>query len=167
MNLLLKNKFFKPFLVTLALIYWLATSEAQGAANSPVSYRDALSDASSIAQLNTNWNVMRCSGASMEPFYSSDSILVVDKVKVADLRIGMIAVYRDADGDLVAHKVIEANSSQAWAKGVNNTHRDPTPITADNLSGVVFTVLHTSGQSSAGDMAMVNSLPIVFGKTYE
>ena len=158
--------FLKPLIVTIALIIWLAGVTAKGATNSSVSYERALADAARIVQSHQNWEVMRCAGISMEPFYGQDSIVLVDKVDIADLRSGMIAVYRDADGVLVAHQVIEATSSQAWGHGINNKQRDPDPITADNLSGVVFTILHTSGQPGAGVLAQADTLPVVHGKTY-
>lgn len=158
--------FFKPLIITIALIIWLSGASAKGAINSPVSYEQALTDAVRIAQLNQDWEVMRCSGTSMEPFYGKDSIILVDKADISELRSGMIAVYRDADGVLVAHKVINATSSQAWGQGFNNKHRDPDPITADNLTGVVFTILHTSGQPDAGALAQADILPVVYGKTY-
>ena len=157
--------FFKPLIITIALILWLSGATAKGSINSSVSYEQALDDAVRIAQSNQNWEVMRCAGTSMEPFYGKDSIVLVDKVDISDLRSGMIAVYRDADGVLVGHKVIDATSTQAWGQGVNNDNRDPDPITADNLSGVVFTILHTSGQPEAGALAQVDTLPVVYGKT--
>lgn len=166
MNIKPITELIKSVLFTIALVFWYSEIKAEGATNSSVSYEMALADAARIAQTNQNWEVMRCAGVSMEPFYGQDSIILVDKVDISDLRSGMIAVYRDADGVLVAHQVIEATSSQAWGQGVNNKQRDPDPITADNLSGVVFTILHTSGQPVAGILAQADTLPVVHGKTY-
>ncbi|KAF0093500.1 MAG: hypothetical protein E1N59_2769 [Puniceicoccaceae bacterium 5H] len=94
----------------------------------------------------------------MEPFYGGNSLLIVQQADTTHLQPGMIAVYRDAAGDLVGHQVLRTGE-KIEAKGANNAVVDPSPITDANLVGIVVGMMHASGTAA-------NDLQVVNGKRY-
>lgn len=144
----------------------IAITSLNGAMNAtaPVSYEKALSDANKVAALNDSWTVMRGAGDSMTPLYGENSVLVIDSVSYDSLKTGMVAVYRDATGELVAHPV-KGQTGEGWvAKGINNRTDDPGLVNAENFVGVVFGVLNASSAPSIA--SNVDALPVVYGKKY-
>ncbi|MDP0500402.1 MAG: hypothetical protein Q7P63_09905 [Verrucomicrobiota bacterium JB022] len=129
-----------------------------GAPVSSVSPEQALSDAEQLASLRPDWSVFQAAGNSMEPFFGSNSLLIVQAVDTASLRPGMIAVYRDAEGDLVGHQVVSIGA-EILAKGANNAVIDPTVVRADNLVGIVVGMLHAADTQTT-------ALQVVHGKRY-
>lgn len=125
---------------------------------SSVPATQALRDAEMLASLRPDWQVYQAAGDSMEPFFGGNSLLLVQTARVESLQPGMIAVYRDAEGDLVGHQVVQAGA-EVVAKGANNTDRDPATITEANLVGVVVGMLHAADP-------VASSLPTVHGKRY-
>lgn len=142
----------------LALIL-LATS-LHAAPQSAVSPAQALQDARQVVQARADWTLYRGAGDSMNPFFGENSLLLVAPISFPALQPGMIAVYRDATGSIVAHRVVSRTPGEAIARGFNNPADDPHTISADNLIGVTAGFLHAS--------APVNddSLPVAWGKRY-
>ena len=139
----------------------LAACAYAAAPTSPVPYAVALAEAQKVAALNPAWTVMRCDGDSMTPYFGDASLMLVQPSRVSELRPGMIAVYRDAAGDLVAHSVVKVDASGATLRGFNNTRNDPDVVTDANLAGVVFGFLHSAGGDDATSAA---ALPLAVGK---
>lgn len=146
------------------MVGWVVpvSATAVNTQSTPVSYRQALADAERVASLHPDWIVMRTAGDSMAPHYNDNAILLVAKADFNSLRPGMIAVYRDAEGDLVGHPLVTLNENGWVAKGPNNGISDPTLVTPENFLGVVFGVFHSAG----ADARIGNHLPMVVSKRY-
>lgn len=81
--------------------------------------------------------VLKGQGRSMEPLYRDNTVLVVQPVPFARLERGMSVVFRTKDNRSVTH-VLVARAKNGWrTMGLNNAHYDRTPVTADNLQGIV------------------------------
>jgi hypothetical protein len=109
---------------------------------------------------HAGWTLYRGAGDSMLPHYGENSLMLVAPATVAGLRPGMLAVYRDAAGDLVGHMVTAASTVAANTRGVNAGRTDPEAIVADNLVGVIVGIFHTRADGTAAE------LPVVIGKRF-
>ncbi len=151
--------------ILLSVVVMTVLSALQAAAafapQSSVSFRKALADAESVAALNAGWSVMKAAGDSMNPHFGDSSLLLVDQVSFERLQSGMIVVYRDAQGDLVGHRLIEKTANGWVARAANSTKNDPVCVTAQNFVGVVFGALHYSPETAGSA-----DLPVVYGKRY-
>jgi signal peptidase I len=105
-------------------------------------------------------------GESMEPQINNNTLLLLASATYAELRPGMTVVYRDASGDLVAHRVIEQTPDGWVSKGLNNGSVDPQKVTAQNLQGIVFGYVHY--QDGADELAVQGAkLPqVAYAKRY-
>lgn len=84
------------------------------------------------------------SGNSMLPLYKDHTVIVTRRIAVSELRAGMTAVYLGDAGRPVAH-VLVARTRDGWvAMGVGNAECDATPVTEDNLLGVVVRAFEPS-----------------------
>ena len=130
-------------------------------------YKKAIRDAEKVAELSESWRVMRGVGNSMLPLYGENSVLLVEMTDFEYLGAGMIAVYRDAKGDLVAHQV-RGRARDGWiTQGINNRREDPSPVTTLNFVGTLFGVLNASeGASSLSASEATSKYPVVYGKEY-
>ncbi len=54
----------------------------------------------------------------------------------------MIILFKDSEGDLVIHKVMEVNAEGIVTKGSNNLKKDPRMVTTDNLIGGLVATFH-------------------------
>lgn len=125
----------------------------------------AINDAQKVAALKTRWEVMLADGDSMSPHYGECSVLVVDKLPYRQLREGMVAIYRDSKGDLVGHLVLKKETDGWVMQGANNDNPDSDLMTKDNYVGILFGVLNSAGDDSAGlHLAETLKLPTVIGK---
>jgi hypothetical protein len=77
------------------------------------------------------------SGDSMLPLYRDHTVVVTQRVALADLRAGMTAVYFGDAGRPVAHVLVEKTPDGWVAMGVGNAKCDSTLVTGENLLGVV------------------------------
>jgi len=77
-------------------------------------------------------------GDSMLPLYRDRTVLVVQTVKIGDLRAGMTVVFVGDRGALVAHRLLEKTLMGWRAMGVGNDEADRTRVRRDNLVGVVL-----------------------------
>jgi hypothetical protein len=136
-----------------------AVFSANAAPKSSASFEKALQDAEMIASLSPEWSVQRTSGVSMGDFYGDNSLILVQKATIEDIRVGMMVVYRSAEGELISHKVAEHNGDSLGTIGISNWSMDPFPITSDMIVGTVFGVFHTSG-APVGDIYTSNGQPL-------
>jgi signal peptidase I len=137
------------------------------APSSDVPLADALVEARAVAALNPHWEVLAVQGSSMEPQFGDSSLLLVGAATFDDLRPGMVVVYRDATGDWVAHRLIQRTADGWVAKGYNNANNDPGLVTAKNLRGVVFGLVHY--QTNAASLAQLPSADrptVAYAKKY-
>lgn len=137
----------------------VAVSSLSAAPKSSAPFEKALRDAEMVASLNSAWSVKRTSGSSMGDFFGDHSLIIVQAAKLVDIRVGMMVVYRSAEGELISHKVIAHNGDSLRTTGVANWSADPEPVTGDMLVGAVFAVFHTSG-APAGPVVASNGSPI-------
>jgi signal peptidase I len=134
---------------------------------SSVPYAQAVADAQRVASLHPQWQVLKVSGESMEPEFGDASLLLVSRADMDMLHAGMVAVYRDATGDLVAHRLIAPTANGWIVKGLNNDRPDPGVVTAQNLLGVVFGVLHyQDGSENLAAANTVTSPELAYAKRY-
>lgn len=145
----------------------VAVAPLTAAPRSSAPFEKALRDAEMVASLNPAWSIQRTSGSSMGDFFGDHSLIIVQAAKLADIRIGMMVVYRSSEGELISHKVIAHNGVSLRTTGVVNWSADPEPVTEDMLVGAVFAVFHTSGAPSGPALASNGStIPTAFCKSF-
>jgi phage repressor protein C with HTH and peptisase S24 domain len=120
---------------------------------SNVAYQRAVLEASLVALQREGRFVAQIDGASMLPFFGPDSVAVVQRITPDRLRVGMIAVYENAAGEKVAHRVVEQTPAGWRVQGHNNPRADSTLVTGANLLGVVYATFHTAGRPRGGDLS--------------
>ena len=151
-------------LITLSLT---AVFSANAAPKSSAPFAKALQDAEMIASLSPEWSVQSTTGDSMGDFYGDNSLILVQKASIEDIRVGMMVVYRSPEGELISHKVAAHNGDSLGTIGVSNWSMDPFPITDDMIVGTVFGVFHTSGAPSGQVLASNGQpLPTALCKTF-
>ena len=104
-----------------------------------------LSDAHKVAVRHADMQVLRIAGTSMLPFFGDGSVVIVKKIDATNLRVGMVVVYLNRFGETVAHRLISAGPQGWTAQGYNNAEADSTPVTDENLLGVVYATFHSNG----------------------
>lgn len=153
------------FAVLTACLFVVSGLSAAPKSSAPFS--KALQDAEMIASLSSDWSVKRTSGNSMGDFFGDNSLIIVQKAALSDIRVGMMVVYRSSEGELISHKVIGHNGSSLSTTGVANWSVDPEPVTEDMLLGAVFAVFHTSGAPVGPALASNGSaIPTALCKTF-
>lgn len=132
---------------------------------SNVAYQRALLDAQLVALQREGRFVAQVDGTSMLPFFGPDSLAVVQRIAPERLRVGMIAVYRNAEGETVAHRVVEATAAGWRVQGHNNPRADSTFVTGANLLGVVYATFNTAGRPRSDEFAALSlsALPTILG----
>jgi phage repressor protein C with HTH and peptisase S24 domain len=81
--------------------------------------------------------IVRGTGNSMRPLYTSGTLLVVKPVAFEELARGMSVVFRQ-DNRNIAH-VLVAKTKDGWrTTGVNNRRNDYMSVNADNIRGVII-----------------------------
>lgn len=95
----------------------------------------------------------------MGDFFGDNSLILVQKASIEEIRVGMMIVYRSPEGELISHKVAEHNGDSLKTIGAANWSMDPFPITNDMIVGAVFGVFHTSG-APTGDVYASNGQPL-------
>ena len=144
-----------------------AISNLSAAPKSSAPFAKALKDAEMIASLSSDWSVKRTSGTSMGEFFGDNSLIIVQKASLSDIRVGMMVVYRSSEGELISHKVIGHNGSSLRTTGVTNWSVDPESVTEDMLLGAVFAVFHTSGAPAGPALASNgSSIPTALCKNF-
>lgn len=127
-----------------------------------VSPAQALEEARQIVADRNGWSIYRGDGHSMAPRFDATHLLIVKEADFGNLQPGMIALFRDAEGDLVAHTVSQCDDTGFTTRGLNNRRSDPVRIPGEALLGVLIGTL-------AADAAIPEAypLPTALGKTYE
>lgn len=116
--------------------------------------RCPLEDASSVAVLNANWNIMRAQGNSMEPLIRHGDVIIVSGFSFEDLKPGMIALFSDDSGEFVLHRVELEEAMFFRTRGLRNRRLDPGELSPTNLKGVLVAVLRRApGMCAASDCA--------------
>ncbi len=163
------SHYLSKFVSTIAAVTFLGLSSLQAApaGKTTISYEKALSDAVKIAGMKNSWSVMRGAGNSMVPLYGENSVLVVEKASFTKLSAGMVVVYKDSEGSLVAHPLTGKTGSGWVAQGINNRGVDPEKVNEENYVGVIFGVLNASeGWQESGAEYSAEQIPLVYGKTF-
>ena len=132
------------------------------APRSNVGFRSAFFDALLVASQKEGRFVVQMGGESMLPFFGLGSLAVVQPLDPAQLRPGMIAVYRNRDGEFIAHRVIGHTDAGWQVRGLNNARADSEPVNGTNLQGVLYATFHTAGPAQ-GLAASLATLPLVLG----
>jgi len=143
--------------VLLALFGALLTAGASP--KSSASFEKALSDAEMLAGLNPAWSIHRTTGDSMGDFFGDNSLILVQEASLAEIKVGMMIVYRSTNGELISHKVVQHNGDNLRCIGTSNWNMDPEPITGDMIVGTIFGVFHSAGAPQGGVVAS-NGRPI-------
>lgn len=136
-------------------------ASAQKAPSSGVPFATALAEAIWLNEMNPRWDIYRGDGDSMYPHYGSHSLLLVKDTPIDAIRAGMMVLYIDAEGDRVAHLVDRVEGSQLRTRGAHTKEVDPTPVSQENLLGIVIGVMH-----SARNSPIETSVPVALGKRY-
>lgn len=161
----MRNTFYYLALVSLlSIVLFAGNAHAMWNAEAPrsgISISMAAEESARITSLNSGWTIYRADGDSMHPHYGANSLLIVREVAVSELRKGMIVLYRDHEGDVVGHTVADVNAHGVRAKGTYTENLDPTPITGENIVGVVLGVMHASSESK-----VLAEKPLALGKRY-
>src|SRR3954464_2594803 len=124
----------------LAIAGLACVGNAALAASNPVSgvsVVTALNDARALTANRTDLKVLRVEGNSMLPFFGPGAVLVVKTIPAEKLREGMVVVYTNRFSETVAHRLVALTGAGWTASGYNNNANDTTPVTANNLVGVV------------------------------
>lgn len=124
---------------------------------SSVSLSVALKDAHRLAALKGD-KVVRVSGTSMLPYFGDGSVLVVREAAPEALRAGAVVVYKNRFGELIAHRV-EGRTEAGWTvRGANNSDRDSTLVTAENLVGAVYATFYSDPSVAVGEFALTDAV---------
>lgn len=132
-----------------------------------VSIDRGVSDAIAVAARNGEATVMRAEGDSMLPFFGKGAVLVVRPLVVEWVRIGMIVVYRNNEGERVAHRVT-GETAEGWVvRGYNNDRDGSIRVTAANLEGVVYATFYANGRWTSPEImaAVAGGAPVVRAAT--
>jgi signal peptidase I len=135
---------------------------AYGATMAPLSIDRAGSDAMAVAARSGEATVMRAVGDSMLPFFGNGAVLVVRPLGVERVRTGMIVVYRNNDGERVAHRVT-GETAEGWVvRGYNNDRDDSTRVAAANLEGLVYATFYSNGRWTSPEImaAVAGGVPV-------
>lgn len=161
------SRYLRVFVTIAAVLGGAVCAQAQGlvATRSNVTFSRALADATQVVAMKEGRWLARTAGDSMLPFFGADSITVMQRIASERLRPGMIAVYRNRDGEQVAHRVVEHTGAGWRVQGYNNDRADSTLVNDDNLLGVVYATFHTAGIPAEDSVtqALAAAVPVVLG----
>ena len=150
--------------LSLAALFVALTAVSQAhvvpAPASPVAIRDALTDAQALARTHDGARVMKIAGTSMLPYFGDGALVVVTPIDEAKLRAGMLVVYRNRFGEIIAHRLVARQDSGWQIKGYNNDQPDSTLVTDANLLGVVYATFYTSRPSVPAVQLAATTVPV-------
>ena len=109
--------------------------------NSPrpiaVARQEAWRCAEQVAARHDGSFVVRGDGLSMAPLYPSGTVLVIERVSYDKLKRGATVIYRNKEGQPIAHLLV-AQSRNGWrAAGLGNEDIDDEFVGPENLLGIV------------------------------
>lgn len=102
-----------------------------------VAPQDAWRFAERYAATRAGCEVVVGRGDSMLPLYRDGTVLVLERMEMADLQPGMTVVFIGDSGRPVAHTLVEKTVRGWRAAGLNNGHRDETFVRSRNYVGTV------------------------------
>jgi hypothetical protein len=109
--------------------------------NSPqpiaVARQEAWRYAEQVAARHDGSFVVRGDGLSMAPLYPSGTVLVIERVSYDQLKRGATVIYRNKEGQPIAHLLV-AQSRSGWrTAGLGNEDIDDESVGPENLLGIV------------------------------
>ncbi len=129
----------------LVLVACLAGCESSSAKNadvtpptSPLGGNEALKAAMELQDAGGGRQAGLGRGGSMEPLYDENSVLVISPIDFMDLERGMHVAYRNSQGKMVVHELIQRDGNGWIARGLGNDSQDRDRVTVYNLVGVVY-----------------------------
>jgi signal peptidase I len=144
----------------LAVLTAVSQAHVTTAPASPVLIRDALADAQALARTHDGAKVMKIAGTSMLPYFGDGALVVVQPIEESKLRAGMLVVYRNRFGEIIAHRLVARQDSGWQIKGYNNDQPDSTLVTGANLVGVVYATFYTSSSSVPVGQLAATTAPV-------
>ncbi len=121
------------------------TSEPDTAPSADVTVDEAWSDAKAIAGREPGRVPVVGTGASMQPVYGENTMLVITPIKFEELKEGMTVAYVNRSGVRIVH-VLEQKVSGGWrVRGFNNELEDSELVTPGNLIGVIYASINYDG----------------------
>ena len=126
-----------------------ATSEPDTAPSANVSVDEAWHDAKTVADRGPGRVPVVGTGASMQPVYGENTMLVITPIAFEELKAGMTVAYVNHSGMRIVH-VLEQKVSGGWrVKGLNNELQDSELVTPKNLIGVIYASFNYDGEEPA------------------
>jgi hypothetical protein len=113
------------------------TAEASSPRPEVIAARDAWRLAEALTAAKPDHEILLGRGGSMLPLYPDGTVLVVQRLPMAELRAGMTVVFIGDRGRPVAHALVEKTFFGWLAKGLNNAEADRTRVRTDNYLGTV------------------------------
>lgn len=123
---------------TAALRYSPDAVAAMSPAPEVVKPFEAMTLAKAYVDTHAGTDFLVGSGNSMLPLYKDQTVIVLERIEVSQLKAGMTAVFIGDQGRPVAHVLVKKTLDGWIAMGVGNPSCDATPVTSDNLMGVVI-----------------------------
>lgn len=118
-----------------------STASTMGPPSSPLGSRDALAAAMDLQDAGEGRVAGLGHGASMEPLYGDNAVLIITPIEFSELKRGMLVAYRNSQGNRVVHQLVERDGYGWVAMGLNNSGVDSERVTVFNLEGVVYGAL--------------------------
>ena len=106
-------------------------------AAAPVSALEGMQRIRTFCAAHPDGDYLFGTGDSMRPLYGENTVLLLERTPLGQLRAGMTVVYAGASGRRVAHVLVRLTSAGWSVQGLNNPEPDDIRITADNYIGTV------------------------------
>jgi hypothetical protein len=103
-----------------------------------VNVDQAWQDAKTVAGRQPGREPAMGAGASMQPVYGDNTMLVISPIEYGELREGMSVAYLNRRGVRVVHRLVEKVAGGWRVIGLNNEREDEDLVTRMNLIGVVY-----------------------------
>jgi hypothetical protein len=103
-----------------------------------VNVNQAWRDAKTVAARGPGRMPAMGTGASMQPVYGEDTLLVINPIAFDQLKPGMIVAYRNRRGVRVVHRLVVKLADGWRILGLNNDRVDDDLVTPENLIGVIY-----------------------------
>ena len=121
------------------------TGEPDVSPSADVTVDQAWHDAKSVADRAPGRLPVVGTGASMQPVYGDNTMLVITPIDFDDLKAGMTVAYVNRSGVRIVH-VLEEKVAQGWrVRGLNNELEDSDLVTRKNLIGVIYASFNYDG----------------------
>ena len=115
-----------------------AAKEPSAPPSANVNVDQAWHDAKTVAAREPGREPAMGAGASMQPVYGDNTMLVISPIAYDQLREGMSVAYLNRRGVRVVHRLIERVDGGWRVIGLNNEREDDDLVTRQNLIGMVY-----------------------------